>query len=129
MGKYYIGATIVGLAAVTGLSDDGTDPHPTTFIEYSEIVGTDLNGAPIEAGLPRCTWRWEQLDAKGFDALMDVYVNNSGVVYITTRKNVYSGTAYTFANYKARMSRPTGDTIPGKRYSSVEIQFTALEVQ
>lgn len=129
MGNYKIGANVAGLVAVSTLSNDATDPHPTQFVEYSEIVGADLNGAPIEAGLPRCVWKWEQMDAKGFDALVDYYTTYGGIVYITTRTNVFASTVYTFANYKTRMARPTGETIPNKRYQNIEIVFTALEVQ
>ncbi len=127
--SYKIGASVAALVEVGTLSDDHTDPHPTTFQEYSEIVGTDLNGASIEAGLPRCTWHWDELDAKGFDALCDQFAAASGVRYITTRTNVYSGSAYTFQNYLCVMARPKGETIPNKRYANVEVQFTMLELQ
>ncbi len=129
MGNYYIGASVATLFPVTGLTSDGADPHPSQFVEYAEVVGTDLNGAPIEAGLPRCTWNWSEMDAAGFDALTDYFTTNAGIVYIQTRTNVYASDAYTFATYKARMARPRGETVPGKRYSGVTIEFTMMELQ
>ncbi len=133
MGLYKIATLaqgVAGLALVTSLGTDATDPHPAPFFEYTEIVGRDLNQADIEAGLPRCTWKWGELDATAFDALCD-YSGAAGnnVVYITTRKNVYASSAYTFANYQATMSRPRGETVPNERYADVEIDFSGLVAQ
>ncbi len=122
MSNYKIGATLVGLADITTLlTDTQAEPFPAAFQDYAEIVGKDLAGAPIKAGLPKAKWHFDWLP-RGDYAILKSY---AGACYIATNKG-----DDTYANYKAVMSIPEEpEFLPGHRVGPVDVEFWSLEVQ
>ena len=133
LGDVYAIGTLAG--GVMGLADlntiisntdsDGIYPNPTPFTPYTQIVGQDLNGADILAGLPICEWDWSFLFKDDIDALLDYVTNNQPTpVYIRTR--TYDGS---FANFAANMNVPLYDAPVNRQCKNVKVKFTALVVQ
>lgn len=126
MSRYRIGTQAGGVA---GMSDvcvyAGTEPQ-STYQEYTEVVGQDLNGSNIEAGLPRAAWTWAELSQSEFDAILDLLgTGSSAYVYIRTRLNTGASDS-DFANFLAIMQRPTS-TVEGRIvHREVEVQFVQL---
>lgn len=117
---------VAGMEDICSLLNIGTDPV-STFTEYTEIIGNDFNGQPIEAGLPQATWTWETMPQRDFEYLL-AFTNQH--VYIRTRNNS-GATGFDFANYACYASRPTAelsDESPLIR-KSISISFVALIVQ
>lgn len=125
-GTYKIGTINDGVNNLIDMSVvTGYDPHPTEFLEYSEVVGQTLSGAPIEAGNPTVKWTWGLLDQSAFNRLYAYCTGAWSRVYIQTRVN--SGTGYNYGIFKATMARPRARTVPGLYRSEVEVVFTSLE--
>lgn len=106
---------ISGAAALVAVSTlltitKGT-PMANVVLPYQEIIGADLNNVPVEAGFPHVKdgWHFDFLPRADAAALMALCPNASAVVYISTRRE----TDFAFANYKARLLRPTFDMVMG----------------
>ncbi len=127
---FQISATLAGLTDVKTVLEgvsavetggNGSDPFPFPFQDYSEIVGTDLNGAPIKAGLPRCKWHWDWLTREDYAALKAF----EGTCYITTNKG-----DDTYADYLAVLTIPKEpEPMDGHRIGPVDIEFVQMQVQ
>lgn len=114
---------VAGLKDICTLLNVGADPV-STFQEYAEIIGNDLNGQPIEAGLPQATWTWALMPQADFEYLL-AFTNAH--VYIRTRNNS-GASGFDFANYSCYASRPVGEfseETPLIR-TNVSITFVAL---
>lgn len=119
---------IAGLKGICEILDIGVDPI-STFTEYSEVVGTDLTGAPIEAGLPQAAWSWDVMTQTDFQRLLDYTSSGaSAYVYIRTRNNT-GESGLDFANYLCVMARPQFSEREGLLVRGVTVNFTALVVQ
>lgn len=120
-------------AELTGLSESNllTEPHPAPYQEYYEIVGSSGEGKPVGAGFPKCTWEYEDqiLTAAQWDELQGFFSGDEAYadVYIRTRTNQISGSAYEHKNFSAVMHRPEGTPKAGYRFEDVVIEFTHLE--
>lgn len=126
MSTYQIAKYADGVGALKDITAvTGVDPHPTDYLEYTEVVGMSLIGAPIEVGFPRARWRWGMLEQWAFDALCSYCTGTSAPVYIRTRTNV--GVPYTFQTFRATMARPRAKTRPGRLREDVEVEFTMLQ--
>lgn len=119
---------VAGLQGICDVLDIGVDPV-STFQEYSEVVGNDLNGAPIEAGLPMASWQWDVMTQTDFQRLLN-YVSSgtSAYVYIRTRNNT-GQSGVDAANYLAVMARPAYEGREGLILRNVTVNFTALVAQ
>lgn len=119
---------VAGFKDMCTLLDIAIDPV-STFQEYSEVVGTDMTGAPIEAGLPMASWAWDVMTQTDFQRLLD-YVSSgaSAYVYIRTRNNT-GESGLDCANYLAVMARPSFSEREGLLVRGVTINFTALVLQ
>lgn len=119
---------VAGFKDMCTLLDVGVDPL-STFQEYSEVVGTDLTGAPIEAGLPQATWSWDVMTQTDFQRLLD-YVSSgaSAYVYIRTRNNT-GASGLDFNNYLCVMARPQFSEREGLIVRGITVNFTAMVVQ
>lgn len=111
-----------GIGALTDireiLANTAANPFPASYQSFSEVVGTDLNGAVIKAGLPRVTWHWDWLDRADYNALT-AFV---GRVFIET-----PDASGTFARYSAVMSIPTEpEPLTMRRCGPVDVLFTML---
>lgn len=116
---------VAGMKSICDLLSIGVDPI-TEFTEYSEVIGTDLNDAPIEAGFPRATWEWRVMPQSDFEHLNDfISSTGSNPVYICTRKNT-GASGYDFANYLAVMRRPKTSGREGLLVRAVVLEFTML---
>lgn len=108
-----------------------TEPHPTEFHEFHEVVGTTGDGKPVGAGFPWCAWEYENqiLSAAAWDQLVSFFTGNEAhaEVYIRTRTNEISGGAYLHKNFSGIMHRPEGTSKAGYRFRDVRIEFTRLE--
>lgn len=107
------------------LLKEGRKAKPT-FQEFTEVVGADLNSAPIEAGFPTAAWHWDEMPQSDFDRLLGfIGATGSATVYIYTQTNEGSE-GCTFATYTAVMHRPTkGDRIETD-VTDVNVEFTGL---
>lgn len=128
MQRHKIGLYSSGVSAMESICDlleIGADPI-TTFQEFAAAVGNDLNGQPIEAGLPVATWTWDVMPQKDFDRLL-VFANQR--VYIRTRNNS-GASGFDFANYAGYCSRATGEPDPSYPLArqNVSLSFVALVV-
>lgn len=128
MSRFYIGTQAAGTAGMKDLCAlIAEDPATTTYQEYSEVVGEDLDGAPIEAGLPRAAWQWDRLSQAEFDALLDYTdPSASACVYIRTRVNM-GASMPEFATFLAVMHRPQSEPEGRIVHRRVEVEFTALQ--
>lgn len=123
------------LATIQALTNTNlsAEPHPNTFHEEFDIVGTGGDGTPIDVGYIWATWTWDgPLSANEWNnlfALSGIGTAASATVYIRTRTNEISGGKYQFRNYQALMHRPTGTSRPPWRFDDVEIKFTRMVVQ
>lgn len=116
---------VAGMKDICELLHIGADPI-STFQEYTEIIGNDLNGQPIEAGLPQATWTWALMPQKDFEYLLDF---TNAHCYIRTRNNS-GASGFDFDNYSCYASRPVGEfseETPLIR-TNVSITFVALVV-
>jgi hypothetical protein len=122
MSSYKICTTLVGLADITTvLTGTQVEPFPAAFQDYAEIVGKDLTGAPIKAGLPKAKWHFDWL-TRGDYAILKSY---EGVCYIATNEG-----DDTYGNYKAVMAIPEEpELLQGHRVGPVEVEFWSLELQ
>lgn len=127
IGQFQIGLTEIGMVSLCDVLDIGVDPI-SSFQEYADVVGDDLNQMPIEAGFPTAAWQWNiPMTQKDFNALVGYFTSAlNAVVYIRTRNNV-GASASDYTTYAARMKRPTGTFNTGM-WGEVEIAFVALEV-
>lgn len=115
---------VAGLKDICNLLSVGIDPT-STFQEYTEVVGSDMNSVPIEAGLPVAAWHWDAMSQEDFNRLLGY---GPASVYIRTRKN--SGTSgYDFSTYLAVMKRPVAEGREGLLIQNVTVEFVALEWQ
>lgn len=119
----WIASGASALVDVTTLLTDTQAPPAFPHPPLLEIVGNDLNNAPVEAGLPSVTWHWDLLTRDDAAALMAFCPGASAVVYIETR-----GGDFDFADFKATMCRPTFDGALGG-VADFEIRFLNLEEQ
>lgn len=119
---------VAGMHDICNLLNVGIDPV-STFQEYTEVIGNDLNGAPIEAGLPQATWAWDVMSQSDFQYLLNfIGATGSGSVYVRTRNN--SGeSGYDFANYLAVMTRPVAEEREGLLMRGVTVTFLQMEIQ
>ncbi len=122
MSSYKIASTLLGLADITTLlTDTGAEPFPAAFQDYSEIVGKDLTGAPIRAGLPKAKWHFDWLTRDDYATLKSY----EGVCYIATNEG-----DDTYANYKTVMAIPEEpEFLSGHRVGPIEVEFWSLELQ
>lgn len=131
MAEFYAIATTA--AELTGLSASNllTEPHPTEYHEFFEVVGTTGDGKPKGGGFPWCIWDYDKqiLTAAMWDELQAFFSGDEAYaeVYIRTRTNQISGGAYEHDNFSAIMHRPEGDSKAGYRFEDVVIKFTRLE--
>lgn len=99
------------------LTNTKANPYPVRF-QNGVVVGEDLRGAPIRAGLPRLTWHWDWLRRADYGILLD-YV---GLVYIETV--MPNGNS---ARFRALMSIPEEpETLTMSRCGPVDVLFTML---
>lgn len=137
MSKFKIATLAQGVAGLRNLSElVSGDPFPAEFQDYSEVVGTDLNGAPVTAGLPRAKWTWEWLPQFEIDRLLTYCPSDNASVYIRT-ETMY-GTKRKFKIYQATMLKPAlgdielslhGEPALPQHRGPVEIQFVNLVLQ
>ncbi len=122
MSSYKIGDSVETLTDITTLlTETRAEPFPAPFQDYAEVVGKDLNGAAIKAGLPRAKWHFDWLTRADY-AVLKAY---EGVCYIATNEG-----DDTYANYLAVMSVPEEpEPLAGHRCGPVDVEFTMLEVQ
>lgn len=106
----------------------GRDPDESVFREYTDIVGEDGAGNPIEAGLPIASWRWKLLTQSNFDALRNVCAGASASVYIRTRTNE-GDTHYRFKVFAATMKRARAGSQAGELRKDVIVEFVNLVAQ
>jgi len=111
---------VSGMKPICDILQIGIDPI-STFQEYTDIVGVDLNGQPIEAGFATATWTWEIMPQSDFDRLLEFA--NARVVIRTRHNSGASG--FDFGNYYAYCSRPTAE-VDGLIRRGVEMKFIAL---
>jgi len=112
---------VAGLRDVTELIEGGVTPMPHTYQAYSEIVGTDLTGAPIKAGLPKATWRWDWLSRADY-ALLKAY---EGAVYLGTNRG-----DDTFGVFQAILTIPKEpEPLTGRMCGPVDLEFVMLAEQ
>lgn len=116
---------VAGMKDICHLLDVGVDPVPT-FQEYSEIVGTDFNNVPIEAGFARASWTWDVISQTDFNRLLDFTTNGFGNVYLRTRNNS-GASGFDFADYSAVMTRPKASSQQGLLARNVVVEFVGLE--
>lgn len=115
---------VAGMKSICDLLQIGIDPQ-SSF--YAEIVGSDLNGAPIEAGFPTATWAWEQMHQGDFNRLLAfIGATGSAAVYIRTRNNS-GASGFDFTDYTAIMHRPQAASRVGLELSEITIEFVGLE--
>ncbi len=122
---YKIGSTLETLTAIeevlTDTDPDGIYPFPFKFRSYAEIVGKDLTGAPIKAGLPFAGWHFEWMSRTDYATLKAF----EGVCYLTTNEG-----DDTFADYQAVMAIPEEpEAVEGHRVGPVDVEFWSLEAQ
>ncbi|CAG0948030.1 hypothetical protein ANRL1_04843 [Anaerolineae bacterium] len=112
---------VAGLTDVREIFSESIQPFPAPFQNYAEIVGNDLNSAPIKLGLPVCHWHFEWLYRDDY-ALLAAY---EGTVYIETDKG-----AGVFGVYLAVMGIPKEpEPLQGGTCGPVDIEFTMMEAQ
>ena len=117
---------VAGMQDICTLLSVGVDPE-SDYQEYADVVGTDLNGAPIEAGFPQTSWRWSMMPQADFQYLLDfVASTGNGNVYIRTRKNS-GASGFDFADYLAVVKRPKSGTRQGLLVRDVLLEFVMLE--
>lgn len=130
MQRHLIGTQAGGVAAmksICNLLEIGIDPI-STFQEFTETVGVDLNGAPIEAGFATAQWTWEIMPQKDFDRLLGLVSNGASAdVTIRTRNNS-GASGFDFSNYTAIMQRPKVGTRAGLLMRNITVEFTTLVV-
>lgn len=116
---------VAGMSDICSLLNIGSDPQ-STFQEYTEIVGSDLTGAPIEAGFSIATWTWDRMHQADFDYLLNLASDSaSASVYIRTRKNA-GASGFDFGNYSAIMKRPKWTSRDGLTMNGVTVEFVSL---
>lgn len=135
MSRYQIATFAQGVAGLKDLCELVREEPQSTYQPYTEAVGSDLTGAPIEAGLPVAAWSWDWLSQDDIDQLQQYCSGMSAQVYIRMPKD--SGTRRVSGTFLAVMHRPklgspedreTGNqSTPQAR--PVEITFTMLEAQ
>lgn len=127
IGQYQIGLTQLTMQPLCDLLATAEDPL-ASFQEYTEVVGNDLYGQPIEAGLPVASWSWNRpMSQTDFNTLVDLFTDAGGSrLYIRTRNNVGGG-ATDYTTYTAFMARPTGTYNTGE-IEGVAVNFVALIV-
>ena len=107
-----------GLRDVTELLEGGATPMPHTYQAYSDIVGTDLTGAPIMAGLPKATWHWDWLSRADY-ALLKTY---SGGCYVCSNLG-----DDTFGVFQAVLAIPKEPApITGRLCGPVDLEFVQM---
>jgi hypothetical protein len=125
MDEYAIASFADGVDGLTALTElltvTGAPPNPAPFTPYQQNVGSDLNGAPIWAGLPSARWEWTALPRTDFETLLNFCPNGSALVFISTRRN--DGT---FANFLALMKQPIADAPSLSLRKNVAIEFVNL---
>lgn len=118
---------VAGMKDICSLLNIGIDPI-STFLEYTEIVGLDLNNAPIEAGFSVAKWTWEVMPQKDFDYLLNLVSNGaSAEVTIRTRNNS-GASGFDFSDYTAVMQRPKAAAREGIVLKNISIDFVRLVV-
>ena len=120
VGQYQLGATEVGMQSLCDILEERREPE-STFQEFAEVVGSDLNEVPIEAGFPRASLTWVRLSQTDYNTL----VSYMGVAYIRTRNNVGGGSE-SYGNYSSVMARPQG-TFSNGEWVDVTASFFNLE--
>ena len=116
---------VAGMKDICSLLNIGIDPI-STFLEYTEIVGLDLNNAPIEAGFSTAKWTWDIMPQKDFDYLLNLVSNGaSAEVTIRTRNNS-GASGYDFQNYSCIMQRPKSANREGLLIRNIVVEFTTL---
>lgn len=126
MSNFAIGTAAGGAGAIKDLCLYAAEDPEATYQEYSEVVGQDLNGANIEAGLPRASWRWAQLSQAEFDALLDFTGGAaSAPVYIRTRVNT-GALLSEWGTFLAVMQRPVSTPAGQIVHNDVAIDFVAM---
>lgn len=126
MSNYRIGTQAGGVAGMADLCRY-TDVDPdSTYQEYTEIVGQDLNGAAIEAGNPRAAWSWRDLSQAELQYFLDLLGSSMSVyVYIRTRKNT-GALLSEWGNFLAIMTRPKSEPEGKIVHRNVTIEFVQL---
>lgn len=123
-----LAAGVAGLKDLAALlTEIHTDPFPAPFQNYTESSATDLAGAPVQSGLPRCWWRWEWLPIADY-AMLKRYL---GVVYIRTPTDEDDGSGnFLYRVYQATMfEEKPPEPISGDMVGPVEFAFVNLEAQ
>lgn len=128
MQRHKIGTYAGGVAGMNSICDllqIGIDPD-SKFREYAEVVGTDLTGAPVEAGFPTATWTWDVMPQADFDRLLGL-VSNGASAQVTIRTRNNSGASgFDFDNYTAVMQRPKAGIRDGLVLRNVTVDFSML---
>lgn len=117
-GQYKLGSTSTP-DPLCDILHEREDPL-SDFQEFTTVVGSDLTGAPIEAGLPTATWHWPRLSQTDYNLLVGLIGN----VYLRTRNNVGGG-ATTYGDYSAVMARPQGTYEYGE-WTNVSVNFVEM---
>ena len=122
MGTYAGG--VAATKPICELLNIGIDPQ--SALTY-DVVGTDLDGKPIEAGFPSAVWRWAVMPQSDFQYLLD-FIAATGSGNVTIRTKSQSGASgYDFSNYTAVMKRPTA-TYEGMLRRDIVLEFVRLVV-
>ena len=103
-------------------------PHPATYMEGT-LVTESGSGIPIEEGLPKARWEFEDqiFSAADWHQLRKhITPRGWGKVYIRTRTNQIDGSGYAFEDYIAIMRPPEGTPHPPWGFSDVAVDFESL---
>lgn len=124
--SFQIGTSVETMQDVRVLC--GRNPDESSFQEFTEVVGADGAGQPIEAGLPIAAWKWGLLTQAHFDELRNLASGASASVYIRTRTNE-GAPHYRYKTFAATVKRPKAGSQPGELRKAVVLEFVNLVEQ
>lgn len=127
MERHLIGTYAGGIAGMQAFCDilsAGIDPQSDP-VSY-EVVGTDLTGAPIEAGFGSTELRWEILSQADYDLLLDLQGDVPGAAMYARAQKRNGASGIDFANYSVMAGRPVFDSRDYLNVRGVRIPLTMM---
>jgi hypothetical protein len=120
--SFKIGLTSGSMLSLSALQTPVDDPK-STYHPYSQLIGLG-NGMVRGGGWPTATWTWKILNQAQRDQLREYCVNQSALVYITTRT---LDTSSSYTTFQAVMIWPTAEEyLDATRRPDFAIKFQAL---
>lgn len=116
---------MAGTKSICNFLTIGIDPI-STFQEFTDKVGVDLNGAPIEAGFATAIWTWDVMPQQDFDYLLGLVSNGSSAEVTIRTRNNSGASGFDFADYTAIMQRPKAATRIGIVLKNITVEFVTL---